>query len=162
MMRLTPLLCSIACSALLLGCGGGASDDNKVPVFPVTGTVTMNGSGLAGATVAFAPQGDQPTAIATTDDNGNFTLRTYDADDGAAEGKYKVVVTKSEVTGEISDADAEHEAVTKGEPVASEHAAAGAGGTKQLVPAAYTSSDTTPLEADVKSSGDNTFDFKIE
>lgn len=162
MMRLTQFLSMIVCSSLLAGCGGGASNDDQVPVFPVTGTVTMNGSALAGATVAFAPQSGQPTAVATTDDNGNFSLRTYDADDGAAEGKYKVVISKAEVAAETSNADAEHEAITKGEPVTSGHGANGGGGSKELVPAAYTSSDTTPLEAEVKSGGDNKFEFKIE
>lgn len=163
MKRLTFCLSLFLTTAIFIGCGGGADDSGKVPVFPASGTVTLNGSPLAGATVAFSPQSGQPTAIATTDDQGGFSLRTYDADDGAAEGAYKVVITKTEVAaggggaGESGDHEAAEEAgMTAG------HEAGGGGEAKELVPSQYTSSDTTPLTAEVKSSGENKFTFELE
>jgi hypothetical protein len=122
----------------------------------------MKGSPLAGATVAFSPQGDQPTAVATTDDQGNFVLRTYEFGDGAAEGTYKVIVSKAEAastggSGGGADHEAEAEAAS-----ANSHSAAAESSGGELVPKQYTDSSTTPLTAEVKSSGENKFEFKIE
>ena len=160
MKRLTYTLLFLFTFSFLGGCGGGASDEGKTPVFPASGTVTMKGSPLAGATVAFSPQGDQPTAVATTDDQGNFVLKTYDFGDCAAEGTYKVVVSKSEASSSGgSGGDSDHEAEAES---ANSHSPAAEKATSELVPKQYTDSSTTPLTAEVKSSGENKFEFKIE
>ena len=90
------ILCGVIILAVLpvVGCGGGA--EGGKPVFAAAGTVTLNGAPLAGATVAFAPTASgQPTAIGKTDNEGRFRLTTYDYGDGATEGSFKVVITKS-------------------------------------------------------------------
>ena len=137
-----------------VGCGGGG-DEGKIPVFPASGTVTMSGAPLADATVAFSPQGDQPTAIGTTDADGKFQLTTYEFGDGAADGKYKVVITKAEATS--SSGGSEHGESYKG---GGEHSKAAT--TKSVVPEQYSSSTDTPLSVEVVADGENVFDLKIE
>lgn len=149
----------------LAGCGGG-TDAGQQPVYPVTGTVTMFGAPLPDAMVAFAPQESQPTAIGRTDESGNFVLTSYDFGDGAAEGKFKVVINKSapaQPVGSSSDGGGDHEAaeVAAGSHDASE-SDGGAGGAGQLVPPQYTTSTDTPFSAEVKAGGENNFTFDIK
>jgi hypothetical protein len=141
----------------LIGCGGGA--DGGKPVYSASGTVTLFGNPLPTATVAFAPQDGQPTAFGTTDAEGKFTLTTYDFEDGAAAGKFKVVITKSAP------------AATEAAPEGADHDADGGGGhdgesatgvTASLVPPKYSAVDQTPLQAEVKASGENVFSFDIK
>jgi hypothetical protein len=70
----------------------GCEASNRVPV---EGTVTLNGSPLADATVMFAPtraNGPGPF-LGTTDRDGRFVLGTIDNDrSGAAVGEYAVII----------------------------------------------------------------------
>lgn len=154
------LLClsSLLTIPLLIGCGG-ESTSGQVDVYPVSGTVKMFGKPLAGATVSFAPQGDQPTAYATTDAEGNFQLTTYEFGDGAAEGQYKVVISKPTAapteSGSGGCPDGHDDEVI-------ESHADGAGSTSNVVPAQYTTSSDTPLSAEVKPGDENNFPFEIK
>ena len=152
----------LASFAGLSGCREGASGASRKPVFEASGTVKLFGAPLPEATVTFAPLDGQPTAFGTTDDAGTFQLTTYDFGDGGAAGKYKVIITKfagsskSAATANASD----HEAAEK---AAGGHDATGAKGTsKALVPPAFTSLETTPLSAEITSSGDNSFPFELK
>lgn len=82
-----------ACCAFLLtaiaGCGGGT---DHPPTVPATGTVTLNGKPVAGATIAFT--GASHTALAISGDDGRFELTTFTDGDGAVEGDYRVTVVK--------------------------------------------------------------------
>lgn len=152
----------VACS--FAGCGG-AGDEGGVPVYPVSGAVTMFNKPLSGATIIFAPEGDQPTATGTTDAEGKYQLTTYEFGDGAAEGSYRVIVSKSVA------ASAAGGATTVSED-GLEHAADAAAGTHgssspaatstSMVPPQFSSSTETPLSANVKVTGENTFDFEIK
>lgn len=146
---------SLVAACALVGCGDDGATDGQA-VFPVSGNVKMSGSPLADATVAFVGDGEQPTATATTDADGNYELTTYESGDGAAEGNYKVVISKSppvaaskqtESGGHAPESTTGHSAKPK---------------STELLPKQYTSSDDTPLTANVKSSGDNVFDFEIK
>ncbi|MFY9254047.1 MAG: hypothetical protein WAO83_11375 [Fuerstiella sp.] len=149
------------------GCGGGGASGGK-PVFLTKGKVTMFGAPLADATVAFAPtEQGQPTAIGRTDAQGQFVLTTYDYGDGAAAGSYKVVLSKPIPTQASSTESADagddgHEQAysdSNSHSAASAESAAGGAG---LVPPEYSSSTTTPLTAEVKSSGDNDILLEIK
>jgi hypothetical protein len=79
---------------LVLGCG------NSRKLAPVSGVVKMDGRPLAGATVGFEPlesdkgPNDNPTTSgAKTDENGAYTLETYNGDRGALVGKHKVKIS---------------------------------------------------------------------
>ena len=66
---------------------------------PVSGRVTLNGQPLANALVAFnpiPPEGSSeagPGSIATTDANGEYTLRVTPDRPGALVGKHRVAIT---------------------------------------------------------------------
>jgi hypothetical protein len=75
----------------LLGC---SKSEPRLAVHPVTGQVTFNGKPAAGAAIVFHPKkaATNPTAQAKADAQGNFSLTTYQAGDGAAPGEYAVTV----------------------------------------------------------------------
>jgi hypothetical protein len=63
---------------------------------PVDGIVLLDGKALDGATVTFLPQGDHGRpASGWTDSTGAFQLTTFDKNDGAMPGEYRVVVKKT-------------------------------------------------------------------
>ena len=90
------LLPLIAAAALAAGC---RNEPDVRKAYPVTGTVTINGTPApAGLQVALTPQFTETDRYpihpwATTRDDGSFTITTYYADDGAPEGEYVATVT---------------------------------------------------------------------
>ena len=77
--------------------GCGESDPDKVPLHPVTGMVVVDGRPTAGVQVRFRPADDPDSLDALvpfgkTDDDGVYTLGTYEAGDGAPVGRYKVTL----------------------------------------------------------------------
>jgi hypothetical protein len=89
------------------------------PPAKVSGTVTLDGKPLAGATVTFEPvEKGGKKATGKTDENGAYVLTTSKAGDGALPGKYKVTVS-------VIRAD------------------------KELVPARYSDKDKTSLTVEV-------------
>jgi hypothetical protein len=88
--------CGVLGSVLALagpGCGGG-----KDRTVAVKGNVTLDGKSLVGALVTFVPKDPSAgrAAIGRTDANGRFQLSTYNTDDGALPGEYKVTVAYQE------------------------------------------------------------------
>jgi hypothetical protein len=76
----------------LAGCGG-----SSVPLAPVQGKVTVNGTPLSGGHVALIPLSSDPGAKSTPAgeiNNGEYTIYTG-GKAGAPLGKYKVMVTPS-------------------------------------------------------------------
>jgi len=149
---------------LLSGCGGGASEGRQ-PVHATRGVITMSGGPLVGATVTFAPLDGQPVAIGRTNDSGEFILTTYDGGDGAAAGKYSVVVMKVS-SGSAAPAEEAH-SPDGSTPIADGHdATAGADGDDgadgSLIPIAFTKSAETPFSATVEAGAENKFDFDIK
>jgi hypothetical protein len=89
-----PFARAVLCAILVLaycGCSG------RKPVYPVAGRVVdAGGKPVPGATVIFCPienlfdNANKPAGWA--DDEGNFSLTTYDQEDGAPAGEYVVTV----------------------------------------------------------------------
>jgi hypothetical protein len=87
--------CSPVLAATLLLAGVGCA---RNPV-GVSGVVTMDGKPLYGALVTFLPTGKGRSAMATTQEDGSFTLSTLqgvDAGAGVWPGAYKVTVHRAE------------------------------------------------------------------
>lgn len=82
--------------AVAPGCGNDAADGRPTPVV-ASGTVFYKQQPSAGAKVMFAPQDHQYAAVGQTDSNGRFELQTFEPQDGAVPGQYKIAVTKFEV-----------------------------------------------------------------
>lgn len=101
----------------LIGCGGGGGDkwtDKRPKTVNVSGVVVYKQQPVAGANVVFHPQAHEHGAAGVTDSSGRFTLRTFDANDGAVPGEFKVTVTKIEIQGTgAEDAPAVGETVVK-------------------------------------------------
>ena len=97
--RLSRLALAFTCctvtslSFTLTGCG---KVNDQLPVIPLQGKVTHKGKPLANALVALHPVNPTDpratTCRATTDAEGNFSVSTYNANDGAPAGEYKVTV----------------------------------------------------------------------
>ena len=94
------------CSVLLLlltvvpACG----PSGPRPV-PVSGTVTVDGQPMAGASVMFMPQSTGQPGVGVTDEAGKFRLTTGSSQEGVLPGAYKVTVTLYKVTGFVTDKD---------------------------------------------------------
>lgn len=77
---------------------------NKVPVVPVSGTVKVDGKPEAGVVIRCVPLGEfKNTDIINsmggqTDTLGEFTLHTYEIDDGVPPGEYALLFAWPTVT----------------------------------------------------------------
>jgi hypothetical protein len=145
-------------SLLALGCQQGA---DRPATYPVTGTVTHNGEAVEGATVSFQLADGSQSAVGVTDATGAYKLTTFEADDGAVAGEYKVAITKYEGGAggpETDDMMSEeyHEAMAGG------GAAEEASEPENVLPPKYADANKSGLTATVSESGENNFDFTLE
>lgn len=93
---------SAICLLVPAVCGCGGDGVKVLPTEPVSGTVTLDGTPVADATVIFSPSNAQGkdvfAATATTDAQGKYTLVTSFSPsvdkEGAVAGEYAVTVTK--------------------------------------------------------------------
>ena len=153
----------------IVGCSGDGTAGRK-PTHAVQGTVTLAGAPVAGATVMFTPAGsDQRVATGKTDDDGKYTLTTYDTGDGAIVGEYRVLVIRSEKkedTGaKVTDHDAFQKARSKGDDptsTAAHDAAEKASGSGSNLPGKYADVESTDLTGTVEAGKENVIDLKLE
>jgi hypothetical protein len=120
----------------------------------------MNGGPLAGAMVSFAPTEGQPVAVGRSNDAGEYSLTTYDSNDGAAKGTFKVTVMKVVAATAGAAVDASHGTNYQG----GAHGAKAAKGTSEsgnLVPPQYSDSAKTSLTFTVEEKA-NTYDIEIK
>ncbi len=85
----------------------------RFPSARVSGTVTLDGAPLEGASITFQPIADLsspngelagPGSYAFTDKDGRYSLRLIDTDKaGAVIGKHRVVITTSKDTDQLDD-----------------------------------------------------------
>lgn len=87
--KLDHLCVILGAVAFLAGCGGGSKGPETVPV---KGVVKYQGKPVPKLSVAFIPN-DGMLAYGTTDANGQFSLMTNKAGDGAKVGTYKVAIS---------------------------------------------------------------------
>ncbi len=149
----------LSVAVLCSGCGSKTGAD-RVKTFAVKGKVTYSGGPLVGANIAFAPREGQPIAMGRTNDLGEYTLTTYESGDGAAAGRYMVVVKKVDAEKASAEASAQHGTdVTKDYGGGHSQAAVKTGGS--LIPGKYGDSNETPLTATVEAGKENAFDFDL-
>jgi hypothetical protein len=132
--------------AMGVGCGGPAT-------VPVTGTVTLDGEPVDGASVMFVAEGEGRPASGTTDGSGNFTLTTFTGGDGALPGSYKVTVfktaapTEADTAGEDTGAAGEE---SEGEINPDVMGADVSVEAESILPVKYSVATTTDLTVEVK------------
>ncbi len=135
--------CFVIC---LAGCGGSGSTESTLEVFPVSGTVTVDGKALQSVTVFFDPQeGTKGTGGgAVTDASGNFKVLYRDDREGVPQGTYKVLFS--------------HLVQPDGSPIPQDATAADVGAVNSL-PGKYNDPENTPVSATVKATNEP---FKFE
>lgn len=93
-LRRCGLLLLLGTLAALSGC---KSEEDRIPLLPVSGTVTQNGKPMANATVSFIPaEGNTHSTpgVDATGPEGNYKIR-YKNRMGLSAGKYRVVIEPS-------------------------------------------------------------------
>jgi len=158
-----PLLC--LCLLLFLpGCG------NRIPVTPVTGTITLKGEPVENAVVTFIPDAPSGTvATATTDKEGQYVLQTFIGNKtafGAFPGSYKVTVVKRVQT-DFPDLEQRLENLSPEEQDAlavqvSATLRGRAPNFEYIVPQKYGSQITSGLTAEVPAKGRLVRDFELD
>jgi len=124
------------------------------------GRVILEGNPVAGASVMFIPESDKGLpAYGSTDADGHFSLSTNGAS-GIRPGRYKVTVTKTEQVPGAGDTKGREPRPGK-EPV---HRFKDKQNTptRNLLPAVYSSPQTTPLTLDVAAGGAKNLDITLE
>lgn len=150
MSRRLPLLVSaVLLACIALGCGGKNGEGTKPlevkKTVPARGIVRYQGNPVKDAAVTFLPLDNATiSARGTTDSVGSFILTTYNKDDGAPVGKYKVLISAN-LAKEIEPG------VLAPEPP---------GGFKSPIPIKYNNANTTDILIEVKEGDKN--DFTIE
>ena len=91
----TPGLCLVALAMLAASAGCGSGHPKTVAV---SGRVTVNGKPLPSGDIQLVPEKGRP-AFGTIAADGRFVLGTFEDNDGAPKGTYKVVVTAFETLG---------------------------------------------------------------
>jgi len=99
----------LCCASIFLTLGlSGCGSSDGYDLVPVSGTVTLDGQPLAGATISFQPAGGTaigPSSGAVTDSSGKYELKTSEAESrpGAVVGSHQVQVTGLQDTRDASD-----------------------------------------------------------
>jgi hypothetical protein len=137
---------TVVLSLLVMGCG-----DRGPKLVKATGKVTYQGEPLPKATVVFVPEGEERTAFATTDEQGDFVIAT-NGRPGAIPGTYKVAVTAIRLLREVS----EEEAIS----MSNEQIYANQ---ESLIPVKYNNGISSGMVATVSSdASDNHFAFELQ
>lgn len=141
---LTAILCTIPLAFFVAGCSPASSP-------PITGKVTLDGSPLTHADVEFEKRDKEGVAkfAAKTDAEGKFTVPSIPGRT-VAPGTYQVMVTKW-VDGKGKETPPEEVEMLKA-----------SGKAKNIVPAKYSDTASTPLKADIKSGANDLPPFDIK
>lgn len=92
--RLRRLAAPLALLVTVPGLAGCGSEEDRIPLLPVSGTITENNKPMANATITFipAPENEYSTpGVDATGPEGNYKIR-FKNRSGLAAGKYRVVV----------------------------------------------------------------------
>lgn len=143
----------------LTGCGGGA-EPPPVDVHPVSGTVTFNGSPVAGATVTYKSQTQARGAFGVTDQNGVYKLTTFSNGDGAVAGKHDVTVTKIADTQAVDNVGVDMES-EEYDPLDIQTDDPEVVGEAAMLPPKFSNAATSGLSAEVVPGEENVLDLKL-
>lgn len=139
----------------------GCSKSSRPPTYRVTGTVTLKGTPVAGATITFVPTGQEgEAASAITDADGKYALSTWEAGDGARPGEYRVKVSKQEQATVDPSKMVQNLTIEEEQKIYVE-AKKAPPPAKRLIPAKYEDDQTSGLTHTVDKKP-TTFDIKIE
>jgi len=151
---ITKTLVAIFFFVLAVGCGG-TDDGNRPARVKTSGIVTHSGQLVEGATVLFSPaDGRGYAATGLTDAKGQFRLTTFQSQDGAVPGAYKVSISKFDMS--TANPDLEDDLALEMRPDSDKLV-----GPVSLLPVEYSEIDSTPLTEEVTSGAPNEFKFDL-
>lgn len=165
--RVCGVLCSLIVGQFAVGCG----NEDRPPVAPVKGVVTMDGKPVEGAQVTFSIKDSSRVSAGLTNDKGEYVLSTFDTDDGAIVGENLVTIRQipKEKDGEVGSLAVGPEAMMKGSPAGFKTATKPAGNPNEFlqkagaaVPAKYGSIEKALLKRSVVLGDKNTFNFDLK
>lgn len=152
--------------AMLLVFQGCAQPQSTLDAVPVSGTVTLDGAPVEGASVVFAPtSGAGMAASGITDSNGRYELTTQNPGDGAVEGSYMVMISKTEGGDTVDDAVKPGMSDEEATQAAMEaHVASGEAEpeVKELLPAMYKDPAASGFTAEVAKGAPAEFNFDLK
>lgn len=133
----------------------GCSESKHPELRSVTGTVTYQGEPVEDAVVAF--HNDQAARLASgkTNSNGEFSLTSFDANDGALPGEHHVVITKIESSNADEPPSLSMDEALTTRPQRTKKA-------RNLLPQKYASKSTTTLIVKVTEDGPNDLEIVLE
>ena len=160
------LIC--ACLGLVFlsaGCGGGSSD--RPAVATVSGSVKYKGNPVKDALVTFRTEKSPRAATGTTNEKGEFSLTTFDTNDGATIGEHIVTIQKLSAaaaqsgaggTGTTSMSPADYMKAMQASKTA---APPGSGETNKELPGKYADPKTSGLKRTVVKGEKNVFNIDL-
>jgi hypothetical protein len=150
-LRHWPAACALASLLFVTGCGGEEDTGPEFDLVPVTGTVTMDGSPLVGATVTYLPpQGAPPGyygGAGLTNAEGKYEV-TSSGKPGAVAGQYKITISR-EVGKDGNPIKADPESGVDIEQLRMQ------GEVQESIPAKFSDASQTTLSATVTEGGPN-------
>jgi hypothetical protein len=123
---------------------------------PTGGSVQLDGSPVAGASLIFLPTGGGRPAMATSDADGNFAVSTFGGKDGLPPGAYRVAVTKLALTARAArrlERSQEQQSAPAGEGEDPPEIEFGEQDYENLLPAKYGDLETTELVVEIPMAG---------
>jgi hypothetical protein len=136
----------------VLFCLAGCSGSGNPPTYPVTGVLTQAGKPLEGATIVFVPSDKEGEgASAKSGPGGKYEVSTFESNDGARPGNYKIKVMKYQVeTGAAVDENSPGYNPDKQPPPP-----------KNLLPPKFANQETSGITYQVPAKA-STFDFDLK
>ncbi|MCA9126674.1 MAG: carboxypeptidase regulatory-like domain-containing protein [Planctomycetales bacterium] len=141
---------------LVSGCGPGG-----IGTVPVTGTVLVDGEPMEGVMVVFNPGDGGRAASGRTDAQGVYTLTTEVNGDGALPGSYQISVSKHEAEEDDLPKEVDPNDEASLDAIYSKVDARKTAKSKNLIEDMYSNYRGSGLTAEVKSGGENKFDFNV-
>lgn len=145
-----------------LGCGGS---DFPEPI-PVSGSVSYQGEPVEGAKVSFLSQTGGRSASGTTDASGEYSLTTFNTNDGAIPDDYAVTIAKYDQADTGANIDAESDTDIGSDYDAMMKAAASGSGDvdkeASKLPEKYADPAESGMSRTVAEGQPNEFNFELE
>jgi len=142
----------LSLAVLVLILSGGC--ERGPQMVPVSGTITLEGKPLAGASVMYVLKTGGPPVTAVTDSQGKYELSTLTPGDGALEGDYQVAIVAYRVTGVSADPASDPSQQLPG--------AQGGERVTWIAPMRYSDLKTSGLTATVSADQENVIDFDLQ
>jgi len=149
---------SLAIACCLMVFVVGCSND-RIEVYPVSGTVTFNGAPMqGGGAIAFIPLTSQSGkgAGGTIDPDGNYVMSTYGDGDGSMPGEFRVVIHQTVWEEPYYGGDSDE--VAKGNDLKPTEVVAA----KDRIPTIYSNAQNSPLKVTVSPGENSGVNFELE